>query len=126
DRLGARRLTLWGLAISGFSLPLVGGIVSFRSAIPIFVVETAALNLMIAPSLAYMGEAVSAAGLGSFGVAYGLYNVAWGVGLLGGPALGGFLFDRFGLARLALGWAPFIVIFTWLLARTEGPVGPVG
>src|SRR5205823_2703625 len=56
DRLGARRLTLWGLVVSGCVLPLVGRITSFESAVPIFVVQTAALALMIAPSLAYMGE----------------------------------------------------------------------
>ena len=38
----------------------------------------------------------------SFGVGYGLYNMAWGVGLLGGPALGGFLFERLGFAALTL------------------------
>jgi MFS transporter, DHA1 family, solute carrier family 18 (vesicular amine transporter), member 1/2 len=117
DRLGARRLTLWGLVVSGCALPLVGFVVSFESAVPIFVLQTAALALMIAPSLAYMGEATSNAGLGSFGVAYGLYNVAWGVGLLGGPALGGLLFERIGLQRLALWWAPAVVLLTALLAR---------
>ena len=39
------------------------------------------------------------AGVRSFGVAYGLYNLAWGAGLLGGPALGGFLFERMGFSR---------------------------
>jgi len=117
DRLGARRLTLWGLVVSGCALPLVGRVVSFESAVPIFVLQTAALALMIAPSLAYMGEATSSAGLGSFGVAYGLYNVAWGVGLLGGPALGGLLFERIGLQRLALWWAPAVVVLTALVAR---------
>src|SRR5205814_1584481 len=117
DRLGARRLTMAGLVVSGCALPLVGRVTSFESAIPIFVVETAALNLMIAPSLAYMGEATSAAGLGSFGVAYGLYNVAWGVGLLGGPALGGLLLDTIGLQRLALWWGPTVLILTALIAR---------
>jgi MFS family permease len=96
-------------------------VVSFESAIPVFVVQTAALALVIAPSLAYMGEATSVAGLGSFGVAYGLYNVAWGVGLLGGPALGGFLFERIGLQRLALWWAPAVMICTALLTRIRNP-----
>jgi multidrug resistance protein len=117
DRLGPRKLTLWGLAVSGCVLPLIGRVVSFESAIPIFVVQTAALALVIAPSLAYMGEATSSAGLGSFGVAYGLYNVAWGVGLLGGPAIGGFLFERIGLQHLALWWAPGVMICTALLMR---------
>ena len=63
----------------------------------IFVAVDAIVPLVITPSLAYMAEATSSAGVGSFGVGYGLYNMAWGVGLLGGPALGGFLFERVGL-----------------------------
>jgi len=50
-------------------------------------------------------------------VSYGLYNMAWGAGLLAGPALGGFLFERVGFAMLALVWAPAIVAVTLLLAR---------
>lgn len=112
DRIGARRLTLWGLLGSGCLLPLIGWISGFRSAVAIDTVETAAIALVITPSLAYMGEATSATGAGSFGVGYGLYNMAWGVGLLVGPALGGFLFDRIGLAALALWWAPAVVALT--------------
>jgi MFS transporter, DHA1 family, solute carrier family 18 (vesicular amine transporter), member 1/2 len=117
DRWGPRRLTLLGLAVSGCVMPALAGVVSFESAIPIFVVNIAALSLVIAPSLAYMAEATSDAGLGSFGVAYGLYNVAWGVGLLAGPAAGGFLFERMGLARLTFWWAPAVIVCTLLLAR---------
>ena len=117
DRFGARRLTMWGLMASGCTLPLVGRIVSFESAIPLFIVQTASLSFLIAPSLAYMGEATSSAGLGSFGIAYGLYNVAWAVGLLGGPAIGGFLFERIGLQHLVLWWAPSTLILTTLIAR---------
>ena len=52
-------------------------------------------------------------------MAYGLYNVAWGVGLLGGPALGGFLFERIGFQRLALWWAPAVLLLTVLVARVR-------
>jgi len=49
--------------------------------------------------------------------------VAWGVGLLGGPALGGFMFERMGFARLALIWSPVLVIVTVLLARVNRKSG---
>ena len=74
---------------------------------------------MITPSLTYMAEAVSISGAGSFGVGYGLYNMAWGAGLLGGPALSGFLYERMGFAPLTLMWAPMLVVVTWLLARVQ-------
>ena len=119
DRLGARRLTVWGLVVSACVMPLVGLIVGFASAIPIFIVQTAAVAMVISPSLAYMAEATSSAGLGSFGVAYGLYNVAWGVGLLVGPAIGGVLFERIGFQRLALWWSPAVLLLTVLVARVR-------
>ena len=56
------------------------------------------------------------AGSPSFGVAYGLYNVAWAIGLLIGPALGGFFYERFGLTRLSLTWAVVVIAIACVLA----------
>jgi DHA1 family solute carrier family 18 vesicular amine transporter 1/2 len=125
DGMGARRLTLMGLVISAPCVALLGQTWSFESAIVLYVTAAAALALVITPSLAYMAEATSDAGIGSFGVAYGLYNVAWGAGLLGGPAVGGFLYERLGFAALALAWAPLPVAVSWLLGQA-GRVGQVG
>jgi DHA1 family solute carrier family 18 vesicular amine transporter 1/2 len=121
DRWGARRLTLVGLVFSAAALALLGQTWSYASTIGLYVLQAAASAMVITPSLTYMGEATSDAGIGSFGVAYGLYNMAWGVGLLGGPALGGFLFDRLGFGRLALLWAPMLIVVTWLLAGVQSP-----
>ena len=82
--------------------------------------------IVVTPSLAYMGEAASSAGVESFGVGYGLYNMAWGVGLLAGPSLGGFLFDRLGFPTLALVWAPCVIAITLLLSRVKSPISPGG
>jgi len=79
---------------------------------------------MITPSLAYMADATSLGGVASFGVAYGVYNMAWGAGLLGGPAVGGFLFERLGFGRLALAWAPALLLVSWLLAGVQSPPSP--
>ena len=119
DRFGARRMTLVGLVLAACALPFLGRTWSFESAIGLTVLQMAALAVAITPSLAYMGEAASNAGLGSFGVSYGVYNMAWAVGLLGGPAAGGFLFERIGFARLTLAWAPLLVLVTWLLGRVQ-------
>ena len=117
DRYGARRLTMVGLLLEASALPFVPLAWNYESAVVLAVFHASMAALAITPSLAYMGEATSEAGIGSFGVSYGLYNMAWGAGLLGGPALGGFLFERMGFARLALVWAPVIVAVTLLLAR---------
>ena len=86
--------------------------------------EAAAGAFVITPSLAYMGEATTDAGVRSFGVAYGLYNLAWGAGLLAGPAIGGFLFERMGFSRLLVAWAPGIALVTLALARVRSTNPP--
>jgi len=123
DRWGGRRLTLIGLVLVACTLLLLSRAWSYPSAIGLFALQAAMVASVITPSLAYMAEATSHPGAGSFGVAYGLYNVAWGVGLLGGPALGGFLFERMGFAGLAFLWSPVVVIVAVLLARVKPKSG---
>ena len=125
DRWGARRLTLCGLAAYAGAIVLLAQAWSFTSAVPLFAIAAVSGALMITPSLTYMGDATSQAGLGSFGVAYGIYNMAWGVGLLGGPALGGFLFERMGFSKLAILWAPALLLVAALLTRVQSPGSPV-
>jgi MFS transporter, DHA1 family, solute carrier family 18 (vesicular amine transporter), member 1/2 len=117
DRLGARRLMTIGLLMMAGMIPILGQAWSYSSALVLFVIAAGAAAFVITPSLVYMGEATSDAGVRSFGVSYGLYNLAWGAGLLGGPALGGFLFERMGFGRLTLVWAPLLLIVRWLLQR---------
>jgi multidrug resistance protein len=119
DRFGAQRMTIAGLVASSVTVILVGRTWSFQSAAVLFPLGAVSSALVITPSLTFMGEATSAAGITSFGVAYGLYNMAWGAGLLVGPSLGGFLYDRIGLSTLALLWAPGLVAVTLLLSRVQ-------
>jgi MFS transporter, DHA1 family, solute carrier family 18 (vesicular amine transporter), member 1/2 len=124
DRWGARRMMLLGLSLSAFALALAGQSWSFASALAFQLPLVATMALMITPSLAYMAEATSLGGARSFGVAYGLYNMAWGAGLLGGPAVGGFLFERLGFSRLALAWAPALLAIAWVLAGVQSRGSP--
>jgi MFS family permease len=121
DRTGGRRLMLTGLVGLGLLLPLLPRIWSFESAIVLNGIFTIAVAAMITPSLAYMADAVSTAGVRSFGVAYGIYNFAWAIGLLAGPALGGAGYEQAGFARLALWWSVVLLLFTALLARAGRP-----
>lgn len=117
DRSGGRQLTLWGLAAIGAVLPLSLRIVSFESAVAIYAVAAIAIAIFITPSLTYMAEAASMAGSDSFGVAYGLYNFAWSLGLLLGPALGGALYERMSFAQLCIVWAVGLLVITAGLMR---------
>ena len=124
DRWGGRRMMLTGLPLVACVLPLINLAWSFPSTIGLFVLNTVAVSMVITPSLAFMAEAVSAAGAGSFGVGYGLYNMAWGAGLLFGPAAAGFIFERAGFAALTLSWAPMLLLVAILLARVQSGPAP--
>lgn len=119
DRWGSRRLTMAGLIAVAGMLPVLGRIWSFESAVLFGIMNAAAMAILVTPSLAYMAEATSAAGAGSFGVAYGLYNFAWAIGLLAGPAAGGFLYERLGFQRLVLVWAPIAIVMTIVILLVE-------
>jgi MFS transporter, DHA1 family, solute carrier family 18 (vesicular amine transporter), member 1/2 len=116
DRWGGKRLMLAGLVLSGLILPILNAAVGPLSAALTMVLVWGALNLIVTPSLAFMAEAASAAGLESHGVAYGIYNVAWAVGLMGGPSLGGFLLEHAGFGALTAGWAIVLIAVAAVLA----------
>ncbi len=105
DRTGGRVLTLAGLAAIALALPIYTVISSFESALVVNGLVIAAVAMFVSPSLAYMAEATSQTGQSSFGVAYGVYNFAWALGILIGPALGGLLYERIGFAMLTVSWA---------------------
>jgi MFS family permease len=117
DRSGGRRLTLWGLIAISAALPLSLRIVSFESAVAIYAIAAIAIAIFITPSLTYMAEATSMAGSDSFGVAYGLYNFAWSLGLLLGPALGGALYERMSFAQVCILWAAGLMVVAGVLMR---------
>ena len=125
DRVGSRRLTIFGLLASACMLPLLAQAWSYGSALGLYVGVAAAGAFILTPSLTFMGEATSDAGVRSFGVSYGLYNLAWGAGLLSGPAIGGFLFERIGFRSLLVAWAPLLALVSVTLARVKSERSPV-
>jgi MFS family permease len=54
-------------------------------------------------------------------MAYGVYNFAWALGLLVGPAIGGFLYERLSFALLTIAWAPVGIAAAVTLARARNP-----
>jgi multidrug resistance protein len=123
DRWGGRRLMLVGLLAIGSVLPFLSFSRSFGSAVALYIAQAVSVSLVVTPSLAFMAAAISAAGVQSFGVAYGVYNFAWALGLLAGPAAGGFLYERLGFERLTIAWGPAVILMTALLARRMGSRG---
>jgi len=112
DKWGAGRMAGIGLLASATALPVVALTTSFQMAIAVCVLQAGAFALVGSPSLSFMADATSNAGLGSFGTAYGLYNAVWAVGLLAGPPTGGYLYEQVGFPRLTLGWAAVTALVT--------------
>jgi MFS family permease len=108
---------LLGLVAGALLLPIMNAPTEWRSMTVSMVVVFGALGLIVTPSLTYMAEAASTAGLGSFGVVYGLYNVAWGVGLLFGPSTGGLVLQHLGFPVLTLSWAAGLFCAALLVRR---------
>jgi DHA1 family solute carrier family 18 vesicular amine transporter 1/2 len=119
DRWGGRRLMLIGLFGSALVLPLLSFASDFRSAAFAMVPMWIVFSMVVTPSLYYMAEVASAAGFESYGVVYGIYNMAWAVGLMVGPALGGFLLERLGFEFLTIGWGAFLLATGSILARVR-------
>jgi len=119
DRYGGRKLTLIGLIVSACLLPLISFPTSLLLVAVVMMVLWGALSMTVTPSLTFMGEAASAAGLESYGVVYGIYNVAWATGMLFAPAIGGFVYERLGLGALCFLWAPALAAVSVALARAR-------
>lgn len=117
DRWGGRGPMLAGLLLTALAVglfPLGSSLGTFGS---LMVLAWVSLGLVVTPSLSFMAEAAARAGLPAYGAVYGLYNVAWGAGLLLGPSLGGYLYEVGGLTLVSLTGAPTLLAVTVLLAR---------
>ena len=119
DRWGAMPLMMIGLIGSAFVLPLLNFATDFRSAAFAMVPMWIVFSMIVTPSLAYMAQVASAAGFEAYGVVYGVYNMAWAVGLMIAPALGGFVLERAGLEALTVGWSFFLLTTGMILARVR-------
>ena len=121
DRFGGRRLMTLGLLASGLLLPLLSTATDVRTAALAMVPMWMVLSMIVTPSLTYMAEAASAAGFESYGVVYGVYNMAWAIGLMTAPALGGFLLERIGFDALTAGWGVLLLLVGFTVLRMSTP-----
>ncbi|MGE0448841.1 MAG: MFS transporter [Vicinamibacterales bacterium] len=121
DRVGGRVMLLAGLTGMALLLPALAGIRSLATGIVLHAVFTVAAVTVVTPSLASMAAAAWVAGVRSYGVAYGVYNFAWALGLLIGPPLGAAVYEHAGFTVLVFGWGTGLLVCTALLARAGDP-----
>lgn len=122
DRWGGTRLTLIGMASTAAWMPMMATARGFPDALVIIVVQWLAVALIVTPSLAYMAEVTSFADRDAYGIGYGVFNTAWGGGLLVGPALGGWLFERLGFSTLMIGWSIVVLVAVLVFWRVQSRI----
>jgi multidrug resistance protein len=122
DRWGGRFLTPIGLLATSLCLPTLALVVGFWTAFAAIVLVWAAMALILTPSLAYLADVTAIAGKDAYGIGYGVYNTAWAVGILAGPALSGWLFARIGFDALILSWSLALVVITLGLVAIDRAV----
>ena len=125
DKWGSRRLVRLGLFLMAAWMPMLAAAVGIKSALALMLVEWMVVPLAVTPSLAYMAEVTSFGGADAYGVGYGVYNTAWAIGLLVGPAMGGFAFEHVGLARFLVAWSAAVIVVTVLLGRVQSQGSPL-
>jgi predicted MFS family arabinose efflux permease len=115
-----------GLVVASAVMPFLPRADTYGRMIATFLAQAGTLSMVVTPSLTYMAEAGARAGAASFGISYGLYNFAWGCGLLAGPAMGGAAYDWIGFSRTMWVWPLFLlataVWFARASASDEGPL----
>lgn len=117
DKLGRRRLLLSGIALFTFASALCGLAPSLGVLIGARALQGLAAAIMMALTMALVGESVPKASTGS---AMGLLGTMSAVGTAMGPSLGGLLIDGFGWRAMFLVTVP-LGLLTWLLAYRHLP-----
>jgi len=112
DMLGRRRLLLGGIALFTLGSALCGLAPSLGLLIGARALQGVGAALMMALTMALVGEAVPKARTGS---AMGLLGTMSAIGTALGPSLGGLLIDGFGWRAMFLIIVP-MGLLTWLLA----------
>lgn len=126
DRVGRRKVLLVGFVLAPLLLPLpafLGSRGSVAIAMAALGVTTSFVLSPVSPGLA---DAVERMGSRSFGGVFSLVNIAYAVGMMGGPLLGSALVEAAGIrgALVAIGAA--FALYLVPLARMKPPIAVDG
>jgi MFS family permease len=102
DRHGRRPTMALGLVLLAVSLPLLGWLPALLPVGAALLAVSVAYGFALTPTLPELADAVDRRGGGGYGAAYAIFNVAYSVGMMAGPVLGGLLADAVGLSATLL------------------------
>jgi DHA1 family solute carrier family 18 vesicular amine transporter 1/2 len=116
DRSGRRSTMALGLSITAFCLPLVALPHSWIGEVCVLIPIGIGCALLLTPCLPELADAVDRRQDGSYGLAYAFFNLAYAVGMLGGPLFGGLAASGLGFlgmlalfGTVSLAWVPVLI-----------------
>ncbi|MDY6794193.1 MAG: MFS transporter [Actinomycetota bacterium] len=114
DRRGKRNPMVLGLLATAVVAPALTFSPSLAVVIALFTLLGVTIALFETPTLPLIADLMSGDAEGEiYGTAFGLFNIAWALGYLAGPALGGFLAQKHGLPTAMAILSVPLVILAW-------------
>lgn len=114
DRRGKRVPMILGLLATAVAAPALTFSVNVAMAAALFALCGITIALFETPTLPLIADLISGKSRGEvYGTAFGLFNIAWALGYLAGPALGGFLAQKHGLPTAMILLSLPLVLLAW-------------
>jgi MFS family permease len=122
-RWGRLRAAVAGLIAISLALPAVAAANSLALAFVAAAAAGVAVGLTITPTMPALAEIVDRLGGGSYGAAYGIFNIAWAVGTMIGPMLGSVLAEQFGFSTSVYAIAAAVLLAAVMLRKAGSRPG---
>lgn len=114
DRRGERGLMVAGPAATAVAAPALTFSGNLAAAAALFAVCGVTVALFETPTLPLIADLLAGRAEGEvYGTAFGLFNMAWAMGYLLGPAAGGFLAQRHGLPTAMIMLSVPLALLAW-------------
>ncbi|MFQ6052767.1 MAG: MFS transporter [Candidatus Bathyarchaeia archaeon] len=93
DRLGKKRMLLIGVALAAFPPVFISVIEDWRMVVPFAMVFSSSFSFFVPARMAMIAESATPENRATL---FGLMNIAWPVGGIVSPVLGGYVVEKFG------------------------------
>lgn len=114
DRFGKKGLMTWGLLATAVAAPALVFAGNLALVAALFAICGITISVFETPTLPFIADRIGGEECGeAYGTAFGLFNMAWAVGYLLGPAAGGFLAEKHGLPTSMVLLSIPLVILAW-------------
>jgi len=114
DRMGKRGLMAWGLLSTAVAAPLLVLAGNLALVAVLFAVCGITIALFETQTLPLIADRIGGGEEGeAYGTAFGLFNMAWAIGYMLGPAAGGFLAQKHGLPTTMIMLSVPLVFLAW-------------